>query len=44
MKELIKELETIIYKLVRERELSEQDKEIIDNIIENKDYGTPISQ
>ena len=31
-------LKTIIYKLAREKELTEQEKEIIDKIIGKKDY------
>lgn len=34
----IEKLKTIIYKFAREKELSEQEKEIIDKIIEEKDY------
>ena len=34
------ELKTIIYKLAREnQELSEQEKEIVDKIVEEKDYS-----
>ena len=41
MEELTQEIErlkAIIYKLSREKELSEQEKEMIDKIIEDKDY------
>ena len=34
----IERLKAIIYKLTREKELSEQEKEMIDKIIEDKDY------
>jgi len=30
---------TIIYKLVRDGELNEQEKEIVDRIVEEKDYS-----
>lgn len=35
----IDELKNLIYKLTREKELSEQEREIIDKIVEEKDYG-----
>lgn len=41
MEELTQEIEklkVIIYKLTREKELSEQEKEIIEKIIEDKNY------
>ena len=34
----IERLKVIIYKLTREKELSEQEKEVIEKIIEDKDY------
>jgi hypothetical protein len=35
----IDELKNLIYKLTREKELSEREREIIDKIVEEKDYG-----
>jgi len=37
--EEIKKLKVIIYKLTREKELNEQEKEVIEKIIEDKDYS-----
>ena len=34
----IERLKAIIYKLTREKELNEQEKEVIEKIIEEKDY------
>ena len=36
--EEVEKLKVIIYKLTREKELNGEEKEIIDKIIENKDY------
>jgi hypothetical protein len=36
--EEVERLKSIIYKLTRDKELSEQEKEIIDKIVEEKDY------
>jgi len=41
MEELIQEIErlkAIVYKLAREKELSEQERKIIDKIVEDRDY------
>ena len=37
--EEVEKLKAIIYKLVMKKELSEQEKEIIDKIVEKKDYS-----
>lgn len=37
--EEVERLKTIIYKLTREKELSEQEKEVIEKVIEDKDYN-----
>ena len=36
--EEIEKLKAIIYKLAREKELDEQEKEVIEKIIEDRDY------
>jgi len=37
--EEVEKLKVIIYKLTREKELNGEEKEIIDKIIEDKDYS-----
>jgi len=40
--EKIEKLKDIIYKLAKEKELKEQEKEMIEKIIEDKDYEDKI--
>ena len=35
----IEKLNAIIYKLVRDREINEKERKVIDNIVEEKDYN-----